>query len=221
MKTYKKFYLICGSALLISACVGLGFFFGIHSWDQKLYVQVQDAKTRSLAGATKETALYSVSLKDIQQKIKTQLFENTKTIQEGPLLGLYIGNFLIPNSEKGGHQFVCDVYSNLEMTFIALDITFNGEEGSMVMQSPCLMADEQFIGPAWLPFQNLKANHNQRSFALKDHQTFVHLYHISFHLVSKWLLTSVRFFNSPEEDGLILYYQPNTKPVFLLDFTQE
>ncbi len=220
-KKYKKLYRPIFSTLMVLGFLGFGFFFGIQSWNKQLYVQVYPSKSRSLAGAQEKSSLYSISLEEMNQRVQSKLFKNTKTVETDSLFGFYLGHFLVPDTTDKGHQFICQFYSVLEATFVALDVTLNGEDGLMVVQSPCRMEDDVFIGPIWLPIQSMRKNLGQRSFTLEKEDTLVHLYNISFQLASKWLLSSVRFFNSPEDKGLVINYTPNEKVFFQLEFFQQ
>ena len=221
LKKIKKFYQLIFSTLLVFGFLGVGFFFGIQSWDKQLYVQVHPSKSRNPASANKESSLYSISLEEMNEKAQTKLFKNTKIVKDATPFRFYLGNFLVPSLTDDGHQFVCQAYSVLETTFVALDVTLNGEEGLMVVQSPCLIEDDAFIGPISLPLKSMRTKLDTRSFALEEEETLVRFYNISFQLASDWLLVSVRFFNSPEDRGLVISYHPNQEVFFQMNLDQE
>ncbi len=218
-KKYKKIYKPVFFTLLVFGFLGVGFFFGVQSWDKQLYVQIYPSKFREIAGVKEEPSLYSVSLEEMNEEIHNKLFKNTKVLEVDSLFSFYLGNFLVPNTVDNNYQFVCQVYSSLELTFVSLDVTFNGKEGLMVVRSPCRMEDDDvFIGPFWLPLQSMREDSGKRFFTLEEKETLIHLYDISFHLVSNWLLSSVRFFNSPEDKGLVINYKPDQQNFFQLEF---
>ena len=216
-KKYKKYYIPVVTTFSFLGFFGAGLFLGIQSWNKQLYVQVRPSQIRGVASNSQETSLYSVSLEEINKKIQAQLFQNSKTIKKDASFGFYLGQFLIPNEVSGGYQFVCQKYSYVETTFVALDVSINGKQGLMVVQSPCLAKEEGFIGPTWLPVQEMRANEKQRFFESDTEETFIHFYDISFPLVSKWLLKSVKFFNSSEED-YIINYEPGSGISFQIQF---
>lgn len=213
-KKYTKFYRPALFVFSLFFIFGFGLFLGVSSWDRQLYVEappIQEDSTSHRTLATPEGLnLYSTPLDKMNQDREQKLFGSTKTVWDKGLLGFYLGNFFVPDPHKDSHQFVCQSYLYLEATFVSLGVTVSGDEGSIVVLAPCLMEDEEFIGPFWIPVQKMLRDFVRQSFELPQKETLIHTYGISFSLVSRWLLKSVRFFNSPEEEGLRIDYNPNS-----------
>lgn len=217
-----------GSAFVL----GLGFYIGFQSWDSKMYVQVDPTtKYRGLASESKsEDSFYSLTFAEANQKASYKLFKNSKVItssessktinQSENFLGFYLGNFLVPAKQSQGYQFICASYKYMEAHFTALGVRLSGESGLMVVQSPCIENNETWLGPFWIPKKQMLERAGQESFKIEEKDMYIHLYDTSFSLVSEWLLTSVRFFNSEEdedEDALVVSFNPKEDtPVFKL-----
>ena len=80
------------------------------------------------------------------------------------------------------------------------------------MESPCNIADEEhcdiadeeFIGPFWIPFEEIVSHPAKRSFEFPEQETFIRFYNASISQTPVWLLKNVRFFNDKEaKDSLI------------------
>ena len=83
-------------------------------------------------------------------------------------------------------------------------MNLSGERGLMVIQSPCNMEHEDFVGPFWIPNEEILAQPSKKSFELPEKETFIRFYNASTALTPSWLLTNVRFFNEDQNDDEFL-----------------
>lgn len=214
----KKIRKIILPLVFLCSMFALGLFFGLNSWDQNLYVQWSPTQGRGVAGLNSSTEILNLSSNQLIQKASSALFSQNQVVRDKNLMSFYLGNFLVHDSHLKKHRFICEIFPLVEFSFSALGIHFSGEEGLMIIQSPCNMKDENFIGPFWIPHQEILANPNRRSFEIPNQQTFIRFYHISTLMTSDWLLKSVRFFNENQKDqDLLIRFTPGTeKPYFEL-----
>ena len=220
MKFFKILFPTLKFAFIPSAFLAVGLYFGVQSWNSQLYVEVQPSKYRGLASENKPT-MYTSKLSHFNQALSKKVFNNLKMTQkQDGSLGIYVGNFLIPNKNNNNHEFVCQRYDFFEMRFETLDVQIHGDPGIMLLQSSCNMEDNKnFIAPFWLPTKSMLVSSRQykkRDFKFPEEKKFVKTYHIPFHLASEWMLASVRFFNSSEDDGLTVKYNRKINKPFVI-----
>ena len=199
--------------------LALGVFLGINSWDKTVYIQLKpEGRGRYVASTGGEDdKLVSLSLREYREQIHKKLFGRTKTEGEGEVREFYLGNFLI--QEDGAHQWICQAHSYLEMKFTALGLALSGSAGEMVIQAPCQMENEEFIGPFPIPVENIVSHPEQTAFSDDEREVSIRFYNAAPALTESWLLTAVRFFNSPEESGFIVRFIPGEEAeAFELNF---
>ena len=198
--------------------LAVGIFLGINSWNKTVYIQLKpEGRGRYVASDGGSDRLVSLSLQEYREQIHKKLFGRTKTEKNGAMSEFYLGNFLI--QEEGRHQWVCQAYSYLEMKFTALGLTLSGSTGEMVIQAPCQMENEDFIGPFPVPVEDIMNNPEQTAFSYDEKEISIRFYNAAPALTESWLLTAVRFFNSPEESGFVVRFIPGeSADAFELNF---
>ena len=179
----------------------LGLFFGLNSWDKNLYVQWNPFQGRGIAGVDSSPEILNLSSQQLLQEPDQVLFSQGQVEIEGELMAFYLGSFLIPNSKLNQHQFVCEVFSEVEFSFSAVGISLSGEQGLMVVQSPCNMEREDRIGPFWIPYEEIINNPAKKIFELPEQRTYIRFYNASTVLTPGWLLTSVKFFQESQTEN--------------------
>lgn len=200
-KSYKVILFLC----ILFSIFALGLFLGLNSWDKNLYVQWYPSPGRGIAGEESSAEILNLSYDQLSQRARFALFSQNKVSEKDGLKVFYLGNFLVQNPDFKKHRFICQIFHLVEFTFSAVGINLSGDEGLMVIQSPCNMEDENFIGPFWIPHQEILANPSKKSFELSDQKTFIRFYNISPSLTPSWLLTSALFFNEdPQDDSQFL-----------------
>ena len=173
---------------------------------------------RGIAGVDSPTEILNFSSKQLIQKASSALFSQNQVIEEGDLMAFYLGNFLVQDPLSGKHRFICELFPLVEFSFSAIGINLSGEEGLMLIQSPCNMEDEDFIGPFWIPHKKILAEASKDSFELPEEEVFIHFYNASISLTPSWLLKNVRFFNETEQDNefLVRFVPGSENPYFEL-----
>lgn len=211
-KKISKFLVIF---LILFAVFVFGLYLGLNSWNKNLYVSWNPSKGRGLAGSNTSAELINLSSDQLIQQASYVLFSNHQVIRQENLLAFYLGNFLVHDSDLKEHRFICQIYPLVEFSFSSMDVSLSGEEGMMLVQSPCLMEDEDFIGPFVIPVQSIFSDPEKKSFELPEEETFVHFYNASIVLTEKWFLKTVRFFNQDSSEELIIRFIPGEdKPYF-------
>ena len=214
----KKFQKIFIPLCLLSSALALGLFFGLSSWDKNLYVKWSRTPSRGIAGEDSPIEILSLSYDQLSQKASSVLFSRNQVLEKENLVAFYLGNFLaqVPHLKK--HHFICQIFSLVEFSFSAIGINLSGEEGLMIIQSPCNMKDKNFIGPFWLPKQDILASSSKSSFELPEYDTFIRFYNASIALTPSWLLTNVRFFNKGQDNEFLIRFVPGKgNPYFELN----
>ena len=209
-KTLKRFFMTFS---VISPFVAMGLFLGITSWDKNLYVQWNPSKKRGLAsvGDSSSPELLNLSYEQLVQRASSVLFSKHKVVRKGENTSFYLGNVLVPDSYSKSYRFICQIFPLVEFSFSALGISLSGEEGVMLVQSPCNSneEDEVFMGPFWVPHKRILASPSQEYFDMPEKGTSIRFYKASIVLTSSWLLKSVRFFNEAERDReLLVRFEP-------------
>lgn len=210
---FKKIIIpVCGLGFVF--CLGL--FFGLKSWNGNLYVQWSPSQGRGVAGADSSKEILNLSSDRLTSSAESILFSQNKIIRQGDLLSFYLKNFLVHDPQFKKHRFICQIFPFVEFSFSALGVSLSGEEGLMLVQSPCNIENENFIGPFWIPYKQILENPSKRSFEISEEETFIRFYHASVVLTPSWLLKSVRFFDSNQEDNeLIIRFTPNNQNSYL------
>lgn len=216
-KTLKKLFIPLSLVTLVFV---LGLFFGLGSWNKNLYVQWNPFQERGLAGVGSSPKILNLSSRHLTQRADQALFSQSEVVKKERLMAFYLGNLLISDSNLNEHQFICEVFSEVEFSFSAIGTNINGES-LMVIQSPCNMEKEDMIGPFWLPYKDILEKPSERSFELPEQETYIGFYNASTVLTSSWLLTNVKFFNeSGEESENEGESENQTKNEFLVHFVQ-
>ena len=203
LKRIKKPALYAG---LSCGLFALGLMFGLNSWNKNLYVQWSPSSKRGLAGLDEESQILNLSSEQLSGDIRETLFFNSETGFEEDLLFFYLGNFLY--SEKQERRFICQVFPLVEFSFSALGLILSGDEGLMVIQAPCKMEDEEFIGPFLIPYKEILTHTEEREFELPEQETFIRFYNASPALTPQWVLQSVRFFYDDGDDNELVISRP-------------
>ena len=214
----KKLLKIIIPLCILCTIFALGLFFGLNSWDKNLYVQWSPSKGRRVAGEGSSAEILSLSSDQLIQKASSTLFSKNQIIREDNKMAFYLGNFLAPDPNLKEHRFICQIFSLVEFSFSAIGINFSGEEGLMVIQSPCNMESTDLLGPFWIPHQEILVHPDRKSFELPEQETFIRFYNVSIILTDSWFLKSVRFFNESSEDNefLVRFTPGSENPYFEL-----
>lgn len=69
-------------------------------------------------------------------------------------------------------------------------------------------SQEKFIGPFSVPIDEILNNPAKEFFSIEEKEISIHFYNAAIMLTDSWLLTAVRFFNSPEDEGFIVRFIP-------------
>ena len=220
-KILKKFRKkIVAFALLGLALFGLGLFLGLRSWDKNLYVSWTPTG-RGLAGESEKETVLNISSNQLIPDMASVLFGANKIINQDGVIQFYLSNLLIPNENTQEHAFLCEVFSSVEFSFVALGISLSGDPGLMVVESPCRAEDMDFIGPFFIPKQDILANNTQKAFEFEEMETFIRFYKASIALTPRWLLKSVRFFNTDDENELLVPLNPQENQALEIFWTEE
>ncbi|MDE0092071.1 MAG: hypothetical protein OXN83_02155 [Oligoflexia bacterium] len=202
---------------VLIAVFALGLLFGLNSWNKNLYVSWTPSTARDIATAESHQNLLNLSATVLTQKASSTLFAQHQVVEKEGLLSFYLGNILIPDSKTQEHRFICEVFPSVEFSFSSLGMSLSGEKGLMIVQSPCNMEDMDWIGPFWLPQEEMLSHPEKKSFQLEEKDTFIRFYNASIELTPSWLLNTVRFFDGEEEqEEFLIQLQPNQTPYFEL-----
>ena len=212
-KKVQKWFL---SVFILSVVFSFGLTVGLKSWNKNLYVLWTPANDRTLAMADNSKDLLSLSSEDLIKEPSSVLFSQHQIFQEDGLLSFYLGNILIPDSNTQKYQFICEVFPLVEFSFSSLGMSLSGEKGLMIVQSPCNMKDMNWIGPFWLPQEEMLSHPEKKAFELKEKETFIRFYNASIELTPSWLLSSVRFFNKDNYQEFLVQLSPKQTPYFEL-----
>ena len=212
----KKIKKKLASGFILTVVFSCGLVIGLKSWNKNLYVSWTPSTKRTLALAENRQNLLNLSTESLSKKPSEILFSQQKISQEKGLLSFYLGNILIPDSRTQKHQFICEVFPLVEFSFSALGMSLSGERGLMLVQSPCNMKDMDWIGPFFLPQEEILSQPEKKSFHLANKNTFIRFYNASIELQPQWLLSSVRFFNADNSQEFLVQLKAKQTPYFEL-----
>jgi len=208
---YKKpLFLIAGGFSLFS----LGLFFGLNSWDKKLYVSWNPSSQRDLAGEDQDEFLIELSPEEMVEKADQILFNNIRLLDEEDQITFYFEDMLIPDRDSGSYRFLCEMFSHVEFSFAPLGIKLSGDPGSMILQSPCRKEQEFELGPFYFFKKKMLATPKERSFEFEEQEDYISFYRASLWLTESWLLKTIRFFNRENSKEFIVVYNPENNDPF-------
>ena len=217
---FQKFFKsrLVQAVLIAALFLTIGIFLGINSWNKTIYVQLKPGGKGRYVASAEKTEIVSLSLEEYREQIQKKIFGNAQEGEKNKgFKEFYLGSFLI--QEEDGHQRICQAYSFLEMRFKAAHVSFSGNPGEMVIQAPCQIEDEEFIGPFSVPIDEILNNPEKEFFSIEDKEISIRFFDAALALTEVWLLKAVRFFNSPEEDGFIVrHIQGEETDAFELHF---
>ncbi|MCY4321055.1 MAG: hypothetical protein OXC37_01415 [Bdellovibrionaceae bacterium] len=206
------------SILIFVVIFGMGLIIGLISWNSNLYVSWIPSTKRTLAMAGNQSNLLNLSSDSLTEDPSSVLFSQYEIFQENNFLSFYLGNILIPDPKTQTHRFICEVFPIVEFSFSALGVNLSGEKGVMLVQSPCETEDIDWIGPFWLPQNEILSHPEKNTFQIEEKDTFIRFYNASIELTPSWLLSSVRFFDKEKEsEELLIRLKANQKPYFEID----
>ena len=195
------------TAFIAILFLAVGIFLGVNSWNRIMYIQLKPGGKGRYVASAEKTEIVSLSMKEYREQIQEKIFGHAKAGEKNEgFKEFYLGSFLIQEGE--GHQRICQAYSFLEMRFTAYGLSLSGSAGEMVIQAPCQIEDEEFIGPFLVPIDEILNNPEKEFFSIEEKEISIRFYDAALALTDSWLLTAVRFFNSPEEDGFIVRFIP-------------
>ena len=151
----KKFLV---PVIILITVFSLGLFFGLNSWNKNLYVSWTPSNARGIAMDESQKNVLNLSSENLTQKASSALFSQNQVLKKNGLLSFYLGNILAPDTNTQKHRFICEIFPLVEFSFSALGVSISGEKGLMIMQSPCNMEDIDWIGPFWLPQEEILAH---------------------------------------------------------------
>ena len=198
----KKIIPIC----FLCSVFSLGLFFGIRSWNKSLYVQWSPSYERGLAQEESSKTILHLSYENLNQKASEMLFSQNQVIEKEDSIAFYLGNFLVKDPHLKEYRFICQIFPLVEFSFSALGISLSGEEGLMVVQSPCNMENTDLIGPFWIPKKDILKEASKKYFEIPEKNVFVHFYNASTTLTPSWFLKNVRFFNENQDDDFLIHF---------------
>ena len=219
MSPKTKKWVLSGSLLVIIFAFGL--IFGLNSWNKNLYVSWTPTANRGIATEDSQKNLLHLSYEDITKQVSSVLFSKNQVFQEEGFLSFYLANLLIPDANTQKHRFICEVFPLVEFSFSALGVSLSGERGLMVIQSPCNMKDTDWIGPFWIPQEEILSNPEKSAFQIQEKDTFIRFYNASIELTPSWLLSTVRFFDEEESQEFLIRLKPNQTPYFNLELLND
>lgn len=207
--------------VLFAICILiLGVFIGFNSWDQNIYVQWNPINQRQLASKapSPHKEILNFSVDQLADKASKTLLTNSEVIKKDQDILFYLSNVLMVHPKTQTQQFVCEIFSSIEFSFIAINIMLNGEPSRMMLQTPCLHFDENQIGPFSLPYKMILASPSQNIFEIFEKNIFIRFYNASILLSSQWALTNIRFFNEdPSIKDVLIQFSTNTDHL-IIDF---
>ena len=227
MLHYKKIILKYKKSLFVLAGIGflflLGLFFGLYSWNQNLYVSWSPAFQRGLAEDSQSEVLLNISANQVVEKANEVLFQDIRLIEEEDSLTFYLGSVLVPDKASGQYRFLCEIFSHVEFSFTPVGVLLSGDPGLMILQSPCRQEEELELGPFFIPKKEILASPEKNSFTFEEAEDYISFYKASVVLTPSWLLTTIRFFNTNQENSreFIVRYNPESNTPFEVKLKKE
>ena len=212
LSKYKKYLLLLAGVVFLFA---LGLFFGLNSWNQKLYVSWNPSSQRGPAEDSQDEFLIQVSPEELAEKADKVLFNNIRLIEEEDKITFYLKSILVPDKSTGKYRFLCEIFSHIEFSFAPLGIKLSGDPGLMILQSPCRREEEFELGPFFIFKKKLLESADKRNFEFKELGDYISFYKASILLTPSWILKTIRFFNENEEDSeefIVRYNLENNSP---------
>ena len=220
LSKYKKNLLLLAGVIFLFA---LGLFFGLNSWNKKLYVSWNPSSQRGLAEDNQTEFLIEISSEELAEKADKVLFDNVRLIEEEDKITFYLKSILVPDKSTGKYRFLCEIFSHIEFSFAPLGIKLSGDPGLMILQSPCRQEEEFELGPFFIFKKKLLGSADKRNFEFEELGDYMSFYKASILLTPSWILKTIRFFNESEEDSeeFIVRYNPENNSPFEIVLKEE
>lgn len=176
-----------------------------RTWDHQVYVYI--GEQRSPAAVRSLSDFSPLDGRRLHQAVEKQLLAGVQFLKKDGQIGVAIGHFLTKN-DQGRREFACrvqsrpGVFDQMELTFVGQGISENGEVPKLVVEGPCVSANDLTqTSPLWIPLHQLYTD-NIKELQLWHNQepTNVNLVDMTSEWPKTWTLERVKLFNSAEPD---------------------
>jgi len=183
---------------LITICLSMLLFFaGVYAFRIGFHVAVQGEESRRPAALPPIFDQSDMGASNTLGAVHEQLLKSADTFSLNGSTGVRLGHFEVRGS-NGLPVSACQVYSHVEMTFVADDMSVGGELPRMVVEGPCARSnDGETLSPLTIQFERIYrepvTNHTIQTFDDPDvTATFVG---VSDSWPHKWVLNRVRLYD--------------------------
>ncbi|MFZ4405064.1 MAG: hypothetical protein ACOYOK_13255 [Pseudobdellovibrionaceae bacterium] len=143
------------------------------------------------------------------EAMKKRVLEGYKVIDSGSDKWIYLGHFLFTNPSLQ-RKYGCEVFDQVQVTFIADGEAHSGVSPTMVVKGECLSSqDITQIGPFKLPVQDVrKETPGDGDFQFRQGQNLnVSFKNISDQWPTTWVVVAIKLENTINRESLILLQQ--------------
>lgn len=142
------------SSLVLFAGLIAGCKVALHSWQGTFYVSNSKyVVVRNPAHVQKFAAFTELKGKAWNILSRERLIAEAFPIKESSRTGLVFGHFITEDT-AGKRFFACDLYSRIQLQFVAEGVMEGGELTRMYVEAPCRAnTDLNKLEPIWIPHE--------------------------------------------------------------------
>lgn len=162
------------SSLVLIAGLVAGCMTALHSWQGTFYVSNSKyVVVRNPAHVQKFAAFTELKGKAWNILSRERLMAEAFPIRESNRTGLVFGHFITQDT-SGKKFFACDLYSRIQLEFVAEGVMEGGELTRMTVEAPCRAnSDLNRMEPVWIPHELILQNKTAPALVLDFPETSV------------------------------------------------
>ena len=190
-------------ALGFAAAMACGVFVSLQSSELRQFTELQTKVPggRVPAAIRRDLDFSGLQGQELINASRKRLLTAARVILQDDQQGIELGHFVMSDAD-GRIQLACDLYDQIQMTFVAEGVASSGEKTEMTIQGPCV-ADQDItqIAPIWIPVNRILAqNPSDAKLTFDGGTTNFTFANVLDAWPTQWALESIRLYNSGHED---------------------
>ncbi len=190
-------------AVGFAAAMACGVFVSLQSAELRQFTELQTKLpgARVPAAIRRDLDFSGLQGQELINASRKRLLTAARVILQDDQQGIELGHFVMSDAE-GRSQLACDLYDQIQMTFVAEGVASSGEKTEMMIEGPCVAdLDITQIAPIWIPVNRILAqNPGDAKLTFDGGATNFKFANVLDAWPTKWALESIRLYNSGREN---------------------
>ncbi|GEM_PF-1170471 len=190
-------------ALGFAAAMACGVFVSLQSSELRQFTELQtkSPNARVPAAIRRDLDFSGLQGQALINASRKRLLTAARVILQDDQQGIELGHFVMSDS-SGHRQLACDLYDQVQITFVAEGVASSGEKTEMTIEAPCVAGqDITQIAPIWIPVARILGRPpGDTQLTFDGGTTNFKFSNVLDAWPTQWALESIRLYNSGSED---------------------